>query len=95
MRTDQLLWKCTGQDSPAELGVLFCVGFISGFMDAFAIIEGMTDRKVRFFCLPKRGISNDQAVRVFVKWATEHPGDLHTTARSTLMIAFTNTFPCP
>lgn len=55
VRTDQLLWKCTGQDSPAELGVLFCVGFISGFIDAFAITESMTNRKVRSFCLPKKG----------------------------------------
>ncbi len=77
------------------IGVSACVGFISGFMDAFAIIEGMSEGKVRFFCLPKRGVSNDQAVRVFVKWAAEHPGDLHTTARSTLLLAFGNTFPCP
>lgn len=95
MRTDQLLWNWQGQIQSPTVGLSACVGFISGFIDAFAIIDGMTDRKVRFFCLPSRGISNDQAIRVFVKWATEHPGDLHTTGRSTLMLAFTNTFPCP
>lgn len=94
-RTDQLLWDCQGQNQAPMIGVSACVGFISGFIDAFAIIEGMSEEKVRFFCLPKRGISNDQAVRVFVKWAIEHPGDLHYPARTILMLAFRSTFPCP
>lgn len=55
MRTDQLLWDCKGQIQPPTVGFSACLGFISGFIDAFAIIEGMANRKVRFFCLPKKG----------------------------------------
>ena len=94
MRTDELLWKCRGEDQPPMIGVSACIGFVSGFIDAFALIDGMTEGRTRFFCLPGRGISNDQAIRIFIKWANEHPGDLHTTARTTLMLALANTFPC-
>jgi hypothetical protein len=43
---------------------------------------------------PWHGISNDQAVRIVVKWLNKHPEDLHQTARVTVLVALRNAFPC-
>lgn len=97
-RTEQLVWECEGRqpssDYPA-LGLIHCAGYVSGILDMHAI---MADPRLAGgkpqFCLPASGISNDQAIKVFLMWANEHPEDLHKSARFSLMIALREAFPC-
>lgn len=94
-RTDQLLWQCLGQapTGMGELGRLACAKYIDGMMDMHSLAVAVGGSKP-LFCPPKRGISLDQAVRVFTKWASENPNDLHKTARGSVVLALKSAFPC-
>ena len=46
------------------------------------------------FCFPKRGLSREQQIRVFIKWAEAHPELLHESRRSGVIGAFVAAFPC-
>ena len=91
-RTDQLMWDCEGKGEIGELGILHCVSYLSGMADlsaALNIVYGTT-----IFCVPKAGVSADQLRLIFIKWAHEHPEDLHTAARVSAIIALSEAFPC-
>lgn len=67
-RVDQLFWSCSPlspQSSPAAM-IEFseCIGYISGFIDAYQVAV-LASKGQHVICLPERGISNDQAVRLF------------------------------
>jgi hypothetical protein len=97
-RTEQLVWDCEENPASEEGAVRFvhCVGYVGGMLDMHAL---MSDPRVAGgkpqFCLPKSGISNDQAIKVFLKWSREHPEQLHKSARISLLIALREAFPCP
>lgn len=96
-RADELLWKCNGtakDEVQAALGKLYCIGYISGLIDGHQITSNILKPEKKFLCLPKDGISNDQAVRIVVKWLNEHPEELHQTARVAVLVALRNAFPC-
>ena len=95
-RTDQLLWKCNGT-LPSEvdriMGKMQCAGYLDGVLDTHRVLTFRSPRS-RVFCIPKRGISIDQAIRVFVGWANNHPEELHNTARVSVLRALKEAFPC-
>ena len=90
-RTDQLLWECTGKEME-EIGQLSCGRFIDGMMDMSSLFVGAGAKP--FFCPPPQGISVDQAMRIFIAWANRHPKELHETARTSVLIALRDAFPC-
>lgn len=94
-RTDQLLWYCLGHQPPGAefVGKAICGRYIDGMMDMHSIATTIGGAKP-LFCLPATGISVDQAMRVFVKWAQANPAKLHTTARISVVIALGQAFPC-
>ena len=75
------------------MGMVYCVAYISGVIDAVTVLGKMVPR-ARMFCTPPQGIANDQARRVFIKWANEHPQQLHKRARASVLIAMATAFPC-
>ena len=86
-------------DIPAEEFIetfgeaLTCAGFVDGFLSAAAVAQLINPRGMPF-CQPKDGISIDQARRIFLKYTTAHPEDLHFNARTILAIALRGAFPC-
>lgn len=89
-----LVWLCEGKE-PADapnFGILHCASYLSGMMDMNAMVTGTIGQG--FFCLPERGISNDQARRVFLEWAARNSGSLHESKRSTVVSALNEAFPC-
>lgn len=90
-RTDQLLSKCTGMVM-GEVGRLSCGRYIDGMMDMHSLFVGAGSKP--FFCVPSQGISIDQAMRIFIAWAYQHPKNLHKTPRSSVLIALRDAFPC-
>lgn len=94
IRADQLLWGCEGRGSKDEavLNFLSCIKYISGVIDGFQVMARVSDTKI--ICMPKTGISNDQAVKLFVKWINERPEQMHQTARTELLVMLRTTFPC-
>jgi hypothetical protein len=94
-RTDQLLWECQGKQ-PAEMpeaGLLSCSRYIDGILDMQSVMIGLGGASP-LFCLPNSGVSVDDATKVFIEWANEHPAELHKPARVSIVVALNAAFPC-
>ena len=76
-----------------SLGALYCGSYVSGFLDGMSLAVGST-KSQRVVCLPERGITNDQAARLLVKYLRENPQTLHQSGRMSLYIALAKSFPC-
>ena len=72
---------------------LYCIGYVSGFLDAMSVTVSTTGGRQNV-CLPQRGITNDQAIRIFVKFLRENPQMLHESGRMSLYISLARAFPC-
>ena len=70
-----------------------CLGFVDGFISGVAVAQ-VIDAEAVSFCQPKKGLSIDQARRIFLKYIAAHPEDLHWTAQTILTVALTEVFPC-
>ncbi len=71
---------------------MMCASYISGVADMNALFTGTAGWG--FFCFPKRGLSQEQQIRVFIKWAEAHPELLHETRRLGVVEALREAFPC-
>jgi Ssp1 endopeptidase immunity protein Rap1a len=94
-RTDQLLLECQGKQ-PGEIpeaGLLSCSRYIDGILDMQAVMIGLGG-SFPLFCLPNPGVSVDEAMKIFIKWADQHPGELHKPARVSVVVALNAAFPC-
>lgn len=93
-RTEQLMWRCEADQNSLDgaLDFLFCVGYLAGINDVSQVMPAYGGRLP--YCPPKRGISNDQLIRIFLKWAHENPRELHKSARVSVLIALRKAFPC-
>ena len=76
-----------------SLGALYCVSYISGFLDSMSLTAKFTKGK-RTVCTPERGVSNDQAARLLVKYLRANPETLHESGRMSLYLALQKAFPC-
>jgi hypothetical protein len=77
------------EGSPA----IFCIGYVSGFLDAHSLSTTQSGAK-KSICMPERGITNDQAIRIFVKYLRENPKFLHESGRMSLFVSLATAFPC-
>ena len=95
-RTDELLWLCEGRTPMPEtpvIGEALCAQYLGGMNDLNTMIRELLPQ-ARFFCTPSSGVSNDQLRLIFMKWAREHPEELHETARVSAFLALGEAFPC-
>ena len=72
---------------------LWCIGYVGGFLDSMSITQSSGGGRQRV-CLPQQGVSNEQAIRILVKYLRENPQTLHATGRMSLYIALAKAFPC-
>lgn len=79
-----------------EEGVLsvYCLGYVSGFTDSVRLTSHFYKPRDPKICLPEKGASNEQLIRVVTKWLKDHPENLHGSARLEVMLALENTFTC-
>ncbi len=105
-RTIDLMWDCQGRGDSytfaaehnldpelfGQYDLLACISYIEGIVDMNALTQGIFKRS--FFCFPKRGLPNEQLIRVFIKWAEAHPELLHESRRMGVIEAFVEAFPC-
>ena len=75
-----------------QFDLMQCASYISGVADMNALFAGLAGRGL--FCFPKKGLSQEQQIRVFIKWAEVHPELLHETRRTGVVSAFVEAFPC-
>lgn len=67
----------------------FCFGYINGVLD----FQSSARKDVAYFCLPE-GASRMQALRVVVKFLTDHPERLHEHEVNLVIFALREAFPC-
>jgi hypothetical protein len=102
--TDVLAEKCRtsirASDNPATLtakdwgDASFCLGYVEGALDSFESARGWNwSPKNESVCVPA-SVKGDQAIRVFVKYADNHPEELNKAAPAALWAAMHNAFPC-
>ncbi len=89
------LRQAEGGELSAEESIesIFCIGYVSGFLDAMSLTAALTGGRPNV-CLPERGINNEQAIRILVKYLRENPETLHKTGRMSLYISLERAFPC-
>jgi hypothetical protein len=75
------------------IGSLYCIAYISGFMDGSSLTSTF-DAGKKTICLPAKGVTNDQAARVFVKYLRENPESLHESGRMSFYVSLVKIFPC-
>ena len=71
-----------------------CLGYFSGTMNSILIFAGVPRKEDFPICLPPTGISVNEAVKVFQKWASDHPQWLHEDAGVHVVLSLMQAFPC-
>ena len=83
-----------GALSPEEADAsIFCIGYVAGFLDANSL-SSARNRASRIICMPERGITNDQGIRIFVKYLRDNPHILHESGRMSLYLSLAKALPC-
>ncbi|MPY74701.1 MAG: hypothetical protein GEU87_10605 [Alphaproteobacteria bacterium] len=92
MKAEDLLRECQARGHANELGQFVCTGYFLGALDTWTMASFLAKRQ--FYCPPKDGISAEQAIRIYEKWISEHPADMHQPARLATFLAMREAFPC-
>lgn len=75
-----------------ELG--YCLGVLEGVRITMMLQKAQLPQGYRI-CFPEpRGIRNEQAVRIIVKYLNEHPADLHRSPTLLTLLAYRDAYPC-
>lgn len=82
-----------------------CIGYLKGFLymelaysATLAVLKNPNAseediRKKAHFCLPDR-VMNKELARVFINYMNQHPEEISKEACTSLLNAFTETYPC-
>jgi hypothetical protein len=101
---DQLLGDCekgVPQGDRPTAKDLSCLAFLKGFVSGIHIIQlaytapvqGAPITPFSIVCLPKEGVSPEQARRIVVKYLRDHPEELHVHEEIAVLVAFMTAFP--
>lgn len=77
----------------------FCAGFVSGVIETQTwwqlreLSDSKRNQNVEHFCIPGT-VTNDQIVKIFVKYLDDHPEKLHEPAVLLLLTSLHQAFPC-
>ena len=82
----------TPMPNEAQLQVLTCYGYVSGFVDSYSFY---TPTATYFpFCLPDSGSSLDVIARLYVKYIEDNPKQLDEPRTAGLALALHANYPC-
>jgi hypothetical protein len=84
---DKLLTLCTDESN------IGCLGYLVGFMDGIEV-QSSIRQSPKIYCSPEDGISTEQVRRIVIKFMKEHPKELHGSARTLVLLALKDAFPC-
>jgi hypothetical protein len=75
-----------------ELGQ--CFGYFTGTVNSLSFLGAGLSKGDSPICLPRTGISANQALKIFQKWASEHPQWLNEDAGIHVVLSLMDAFPC-
>lgn len=91
-RTLDLVMSCRAQSGNIEARLTQCAAYLNGIVDANVMMSQIEGYEP-VFC-PPSDISGLQAIKIFVKWADEHPEQLHEHQRLGAIRSLLAAFPC-
>jgi hypothetical protein len=71
----------------------FCSMYLHGVQDTYGMFNAWKQLDREYFCIPD-GVTFEQLRKVFIKYANEHPDNLHWAASIMVLGAFNEAFPC-
>jgi hypothetical protein len=75
------------------LGAGQCIGKVAGVRNTLVYLSDM-EATPKLLCANGAFITNDQSVRIVVKYLIDHPKDLHMEPTALIMMALMDAFPC-
>jgi Rap1a immunity proteins len=92
---DQLIKDCTVVPTKPEEAFrqTRCTGYVGGVLDAYGVVSGLY-RNVNIYCAPQGGLTGDTAIGALVQWVRVHPDKAELPARSALLMALRDRYPC-
>lgn len=73
------------------IGASLCLGFVQGVRNTIQAMSSNSSIKV---CIPKGGITNEQATRIVTSYLKKNPASLHEHEVLLTIKAFTDAYPC-
>ena len=74
----------------AALGAGACAGYMNGALGAYYFLA---QEYRNWICLPSNATA-DQAARIFLKYLSDNPQELHKPAIGIVLLSWAATFPC-
>lgn len=76
-----------------------CLGRLGGTVDGLSLARATysnLEKKelAQLYCSPDQGVTNDQSVRIVVKYLKDHPESLHKAESTLIILALIDAFPC-
>ena len=84
-----------------EMDYSYCMGYLSAIADHIKLDKShspnvSSDQYWSYgVCQPKSGVTIGQLIKVWTKWANEHPEKLHRAGPYLVTRALAEAFPCP
>lgn len=75
------------------LGAGQCIGKVAGVRNTLVYLSDLKEMP-KLLCANGAFITNDQSVRIVVKYLNDHPKDLHMEPSALIMMALMDAFPC-
>lgn len=82
----------TSQTADNAVSIADCMGYITGVIDG-SVLVAKADPKNLPLCIPV-SVTKGQLIKVVVKYADDHPENLHWIAGRFVMAALEQAFPC-
>jgi len=96
---NDILNQCTaaqralnGDEDVNYSDAMFCVGLVQGVTSTL-ILTQLTGHALT--CIPEDGIRTEQVVRIFIKYLSANPEQLHHNETYLVVHALQEAFPCP
>jgi len=92
---DQLVKDCTVTATQPEEAFrrTRCLGYVSGVLDAYVVVSSVYPN-VNVYCASQAGLTVDAALSALVQWVRIHPDNATLPARSALLFALKERYPC-
>ena len=75
-----------------QIDYVECTAYLAGIADMNAVARRIFGRGV--FCFPRTGVTAEQQIAAFLRWAQAHPHLLDESRRSAAVSAFVERWPC-
>ena len=92
---EQLVSQCTTVPTKPQqaFAQLKCLGYVGGVLDTYSVISQLY-KNVNLYCAPTQGIKIDTAISAVVDWLRKYPSKTNTPARSAVLLALREKYPC-